>query len=141
MCLTQIPEPFIDSLFTRLILATFSVWLDAGLDMVLRARCMAMDSGDGAGESLGDVPFLVSVSEPPCPDGEPAWWLSVLSAPGLWPCPAAEDRKVVVVCPTIVVPEGNQLVLCGAATKLVPVEDTPSCCLLRMYPLLPVTEP
>lgn len=129
-----------DYLFTRLKLITFSVWLDAGMDMVLRALCMAMDCGEGAGESLADMPFLVSASEVPCPDGDPACWVSVLIAPRLWPLPAAKDGKVLAACSIMVVPEGNQLVLCGAAVE--PVEDPPSCCcLLRMYPLLPVVEP
>lgn len=80
------------------------------------------------------MPFLVSVSAR----------LSIGLGPGL---PAlfeepwsggrnveAEVGELLVPCPNVEPPTGDQLVLCGADT-------VSSCCLLRIYPLLPTVEP
>ena len=99
--------------------------------MVLRALCTAI------GGCPGEVPFSVSVG--PCSDAVlmPG---STLPAPRDGPRSAAEGGRDLSVCSTpVVVPEGDQLVLCGVAPNAKP--NAPSCCLLRTYPLLPVREP
>ena len=78
-----------------------SVWLEAGLDMVLRALCTAI------GGCPGEVPFSVSVG--PCSDAVlmPG---STLPAPRDGPRSAAEGGRDLSVCSTpVVVPEGDQL--------------------------------
>ncbi len=80
------------------------------------------------------MPFLVSVSAR----------LSIGLGPGLaalFEEPWSGSRKVeaevgelLVPCPNVEPPMGDQLVLCGA-------DMVSSCCLLRIYPLLPTVEP
>lgn len=104
------------------LLRSFCAGLTAGLDMVLRARCIVTGAGAGTGDEEG--PFLVSDA----PDVAPALG-SVLSAPELWAHPDAEG---LATFPPVAEPEGDQLVLWG---------ELSCACLVRINPLLPVTEP
>lgn len=105
--------------------------------MVLRALCIVTGAGARAGDEA--VPFLVSGV--PCPDVVPVLG-SVLNAPELCVHPDAEAGGDLAVCPPVGEPEGNQLVLWGETPKPGVAAEPPSCCcLVRMNPLLPVTEP
>lgn len=92
----------------------------------MRARCIV---GGGVFDTM---PFLVSVSAR----------LSIGLGPGLaalfeepWSGSCkVEAGELLVPCPNVETPMGDQLVLCGADT-------VSSCCLLRIYPLLPTVEP
>lgn len=85
--------------------------------MVLRALCTT-----GGGGELRLVPFLVSASIFPSPRAGNAL-VSVFCVPSVQARKAA-DGSVLAACPVVVVPEGDQLVLCWVAAV--------SCCgLLR----------
>lgn len=109
--------------------------------MVLRALCIVTAAGTGTGDEA--VPFLVS--DVSCPDVVPVLG-SVLSVPELCAHPDADAGEDLVVCVPVGEPEGNQLVLWGETPGpgfAAEPEPAPSscCCLVRMNPLLPVTEP
>lgn len=94
----------------------------------MRARCIV---GGGVFDTL---PFLVSVSARLSVGLSPR-----LAAPFEEPWSGdrsieAEGGELLVPCPNVEPPMGGQLVLCRADT-------VSSCCLLRMYPLLPTVEP
>lgn len=99
--------------------------------MVLRARCIVTAAELGTGGEAG--PFLVS--DGPCPDVVPVLG-SVLSTPGLCDADACGGLSV---CPPAVAPAGSQLVLWGESAAAPP--SCCGCCLVRINPLLPVTEP
>lgn len=105
--------------------------------MVLRALCIK--TGAGTGARLGAVPLLVS--DVPCPNIVPVPG-SVLNAPKLCAQPDAEAERGLAACPPVGEPDDNQLVLWGETAKPGVAAEPPSCCgLMRMNPLLPVTEP
>lgn len=85
------------------------------------------------------VPFLVS--DVPCP-GVVSVQESVLNTPELGAHPGAEAGSDLALCPPVGEPETNHLVLWGETpTAGVGAAELPSCCLERINPLLPVTEP
>ena len=79
------------------------------------------------------------MSDKPSPDVVPVLG-SVRNAPEVSALPDAEAG--LTACPPADVPEDNQLVLWGDAPKPGIAAELPSCCccLVRMNPLLPVTE-
>lgn len=119
-------------LCNRCWLFTFCAGLTAGLDIVLRALCIMTGAGDVA------VPFLVS--DVTCPDVVSVLFISVLNTPELCANPDPEAGRGLAACPPVGEPEGSQLVLWGE-TLGVAAEPPSCCCLVRMNPLLPVTEP
>ena len=85
--------------------------------MVLRALCIT-----GGGGVLRLVPFLVSVSIFPVPKAG-STLVSVFWVPSVQARSDA-DGRVLAACPAVVVPVGDQLVLCWEAA-------VSSCGLLR----------
>lgn len=111
-------------------LFTFCAGLTAGLDIVLRALCIMTGAGDVA------VPFLVS--DVPCP-GVVSILRSVLNSFDPCAVPDAKAGRGLTKCPPVGEPEDNQLVLWGETPT--PGTELLSCsCLVRINPLLPVTE-
>lgn len=94
----------------------------------MRARCIV---GGGVFDTL---PFLVSVSARLSIGLSPRFAALFEEAWSGDRNIEAEGGELLVPCPSVEPPMGDQLVLCGADT-------VSSCCLLKIYPLLPTLEP